>query len=89
MLQRTYADARKHIIRRQNAAYAALLAVGSHLAVQGTLRGGDLFSHGIAFITVGMVCFILSLTTTDIGQSLKDAIREEGAETRAVIVELG
>ena len=31
----------------------------------------------------------MSLTTTDIGQSLKDAIREEGAETRAVIVDLG
>ena len=48
----------------------------------------DAPSHGIAFITVGVVGFIMSLTTADIGQSLKDAIREEGAETRAVIIDL-
>ena len=41
----------------------------------------------MAFIMVGCVGLIMSLTTMDIGKSLRDATHEEGEMTRATIRE--
>ena len=47
-----------------------------------------LISEGVAFIMVGAVGLIMSTTTTDIGQGLMRAVREEGDKTRALNREL-
>jgi len=44
-----------------------------------------LVGEAAAFIMVGGVGLIMSLTSMDIGQSLKEAVREEGDKTRAAL----
>ena len=87
--RRTGTGARTLVIRRQNLIYAILLGTGLYFIVTRTLGLADYLSHGIAFILVGGAGLIMSLTSMDIGQSLKDAIEKDGVQTRAAIAELG
>ena len=87
MLRRAYAYARMHAVRRQIAIYSIIAGAGISLIAYGMVRTSDIILQGISFILVGFVGLIMSSTTMDIGQSLKEAIREEGAETRAVIAD--
>ena len=65
------------------------MGTGLHFIVIRTLGWADYLSHAIAFILVGGAGLIMSLTSMDIGEGLKDAVREDGAQTRAAIIELG
>ena len=87
--RRTGTGARRQIIRRQNLIYAILMGTGLYFIVARTLGLADYLSHGIAFILVGGAGLIMSLTSMDIGEGLKDAVKEDGAQTRAAITELG
>ena len=61
----------------------SLIAAGAYFIAQSGLEKLHLISEGAAFIMVGIVGLIMSTTTTDIGQSIMLAIREEGETTRA------
>ena len=65
------------------------MGTGLYFIVARTLGWADYLSHGIAFILVGGAGLIMSLTSMDIGEGLKDAVREDGAQTRAAITKLG
>ena len=75
---------RRHTIRRQLYIYLSLIVAGAYLIAESGLEVRHLISEGAAFIMVGMVGLIMSTTTTDIGQSLMLAVREEGKTTRIV-----
>ena len=78
------------LIRRQNFIYLTMLAAGSFLMVTSQLADQRLLSEGIAFIMVGLVGMVMSLTTMDIGARIKEEIREIGrqnAESSAGIKE--
>ena len=83
------AGMRSFLIRRQNAIHATLMGVGIHFGVRSMLGEPSLVSEAAAFIMVGGVGLIMSLTSMDIGQSLKEAVREEGDKTRAVLETMG
>ena len=63
--------------------YLSLIAAGAYFIAASGLERPHLISEGAAFIMVGAVGLIMSTTTTDIGQSLMLAVREEGRKTRA------
>ena len=44
-----------------------------------------LVGEGLAFILIGIVGMVMSLTTQDVAQGIKDAISEDGDKTREVI----
>ena len=75
---------RRHTIRRQLYIYLSLIGTGAYFVAESGLEKLHLISEGAAFIMVGIVGLIMSTTTTDIGQSLMLAVREEGKTTRAV-----
>ena len=75
---------RRHTIRRQLYIYLSLIGTGAYFVAESGLEKLHLISEGIALILVGIVGLIMSTTTTDIGQSLMLAVREEGKTTRAV-----
>ena len=79
------AGLRSFLIRRQNAIHATLMGTGIHFGVRSMLGEPALVSEAAAFIMVGGVGLIMSLTSMDIGQSLKEAVREEGDKTRAAL----
>ena len=79
------AGMRSFLIRRQNAIHATLMGAGIHFGVRSMLGEPALVSEAAAFIMVGGVGLIMSLTSMDIGQSLKEAVREEGDKTRAAL----
>ena len=75
---------RRHTIRRQLYIYLSLIGTGAYFVAESGLEKLHLISEGVALILVGIVGLIMSTTTTDIGQSLMLAVREEGKTTRAV-----
>ena len=79
------ASMRSLLIRRQNLVYSILMGIGILFGVRSMLGEPALVGEAAAFIMVGGVGLIMSLTTMDIGQSLKEAIREEGDKTRAAL----
>ena len=84
-LRQADAGVRSFLIRRQNIIYAVLMGVGVHFGVRSVLGEPALASVAAVFTMVAGVGFITSLTTMDIGQSLKAAVREEGNKTRAAL----
>ena len=76
---------RSLLIRRQNLVYSILMGIGILFGVRSMLGEPALVGEAAAFIMVGGVGLIMSLTTMDIGQSLKEAIHEEGDKTRAAL----
>ena len=51
----------------------------------GGLRDLPLITEGVAFIAIGAVGLIMSWTTQDIGQGIKDAVREDCELTRKAL----
>ena len=84
-IRKADAGMRSFLIRRQNAIHATLMGAGIHFGVRSMLGEPALVSEAAAFIMVGGVGLIMSLTSMDIGQSLKEAVREEGDKTRAAL----
>ena len=82
-LRRVGGGVRMHTIRRQLYIYLAMIAAGAYFIAESGLEKLHLISEGVAFIMVGAVGLIMSSTTTDIGQNIMFAIREEGDKTRA------
>ena len=62
--------------------HALLICIGLYYIVESAFEERDLINQAAAFIMVGGVGLIMSLTTTDIGKSLRGAIREEGKHRR-------
>ena len=79
---RPRASARGPAIRRQSVLYTMLLGLGSVLIHLSGLRDLPLVTEGVAFIAIGAVGLIMSWTTQDVGQGIRDAIREDGDKTR-------
>ena len=75
------------LIRRQNFIYLSLVGIGIQYLVRSAFGSPILVGEGAAFIMVGCVGLVMSLTTVDIGKSLRDATHEEGEMTRATIRE--
>ena len=69
---------------RQLCTCLSLIGTGAYFVAESGLEKLHLISEGVALILVGIVGLIMSTTTTDIGQSLMLAVREEGKTTRAV-----
>ena len=82
-LHRAGRGVRGHAIRRQLYIYLFLVGTGAYFVAASGLEEAYLTSEGTAFIMIGAVGLIMSMTTTDIGQSLMLAVREEGRKTRA------
>ena len=80
--------ARGLAIRRQSILYTFLLGVGSVLIYLSGLRDLPLVSEGVAFIAIGAVGLIMSWTTQDIGQGIKDSVHDDGELTRAGLREV-
>ena len=74
--------ARGLAIRRQSVLYTFLVGLGAVLIHLSGLRDLPLVTEGVAFIAIGAVGLIMSWTTQDIGQGIKDAVREDGELTR-------
>ena len=74
--------ARGLAIRRQSVLYSFLLGVGSILIYLSGLKDLPLVTEGVAFIAIGAVGLIMSWTTQDIGQGIKDSVHDDGALTR-------
>ena len=81
--------ARGLAIRRQSVLYTFLIGLGSVLIYLSGLRNLPLITEGAAFIAIGVVGLIMSWTTQDIGQGIKDAVREDGELTRKALREDG
>ena len=79
---RPRASARGLAIRRQSVLYTMLLGLGSVLIYLSGLRDMPLVTEGVAFMAIGAVGLIVSWTTQDVGQGIRDAIREDGDKTR-------
>ena len=77
----------RFLIHRQNFIYLFLVGIGIQYLVRSAFGSPILVGEGAAFIMVGCVGLIMSLTTVDIGKSLRDATHEEGEMTRATIRE--
>ena len=82
-LRRVGGGVRRRTIRRQLYIYLSLITAGFGFIVESGLEKMHLISEGVAFIMVGVVGLIMSMTTTDIGQGLMHAVREEGDKTRS------
>ena len=79
--------ARGLTIRRQSVLYTILVGLGSALNYLSGLRDLPLITEGTAFMAMGAVGLIMSWTTQGIGQSIKDAVREDGELTRTALRE--
>ena len=77
----------RFLIRRQNFIYLLLVGIGIQYMLRAALGSPILVAEGAAFIMVGCVGLIMSLTTVDIGKNLRDATHEEGEMTRATMRE--
>ena len=73
------------LIKRQTPIFAVLISVGLFLLVMSQIADIRLLSEGIAFIIVGCVGIMMSLTTTDIGSSIKNAIYSVGKQNRIAL----
>ena len=83
------------VVRRQNLLHLSIVMAGIGTLLAGVLVAfwlpSDiglaymLVGEGLAFILIGIVGIVMSLTTQDVAQGIKDAIREDGDKTREVI----
>ena len=79
------------IVKRQQTIFLTLfgvglflLALGLYMVVSGQESGTNLIGEGIAFITIGSIGMIMSWTTFDIGNSIKDAVKEIGMQNQEI-----
>ena len=70
------------VIRRQSFLYIFLIGLGFVLIHMSNLRNPQLVTEGVAFIVIGIVGLIMSWTTHDVGQGIRDAVVEDGDKTR-------
>ncbi len=73
---------RTNLIRKQQAIFLLMLAIGIGLLLASPLSGRYLVAEGIAFMLVGVAGLIMSWTTFDIGAGIKEVVREVGRENR-------
>ena len=73
------------LIRRQHMIYVTLMGTGVFLIVMSQMVDTRMLSEGIAFLIVGFVGMLMSWTTFDIGQSIKEAILQVGAQNQAAL----
>ena len=73
---------RTGLIRKQQAIFLLMLAIGIGLLLTSPLSGRYLVAEGIAFMLVGVAGLIMSWTTFDIGAGIKEVVREVGRENR-------
>ena len=76
------------MIHRQHIIFISMMCTGAFLIVMSQLVDLRLLSEGIAFLTVGFVGILMSWTTFDIGNSIKETIRETSAENRVYLERL-
>ena len=79
---RPHVRARSLVIRRQSFLYIFLIGLGFVLIHMSNLRNPQLVTEGVAFIVIGIVGLIMSWTTHDVGQGIRDAVVEDGDKTR-------
>ena len=73
---------RNTILRKQNWVYVIMVISGMAMIGASSIISNDLLlSNGIAFIIVGFVGLVMSLTTMDIGSSIKEAIKSANDKT--------
>ena len=75
---------RQFIVRRQMRVFLAMIIVGIGLLLTSLVSEHDTFAQGIAFIIVGFVGVLMSWTTYDIGNEIKEEIRTVGKDVRTV-----
>ena len=64
--------------------FLAMIIVGIGLLLTGLVSEHDTFAQGIAFIIVGFVGVLMSWTTYDIGNEIKEEIRTVGKNVDAM-----
>ena len=79
---RPHVRARSLVIRRQSFLYIFLIGLGFVLIHMNNLRNPQLVTEGVVFIVIGIVGLIMSWTTHDVGQGVRDAVVEDGDKTR-------
>ncbi len=73
------------LIRRQHLVYVAMICTGIFLIIMSQLVDQRLLSEGIAFLIVGFVGIVMSWTTFDIGESIKEAVYQVGVENKELL----
>ena len=73
------------LVRRQHMIYVTLMGTGAFLIVMSQIVDTRMLSEGIAFLIVGFVGMLMSWTTFDIGQSIKEAVLQVGAQNQAAL----
>ena len=76
---------RTGLIRKQQAIFLLMLAIGIGLLLTSPLSGRYLVAEGIAFMLVGVAGLIMSWTTFDIGAGIKEVVREVGRDNREAL----
>ena len=79
---------KQRLIKRQNVIYVTLVATGLLLLGASVLEIINSVAEAIAFITVGSVGLIMSLTTFDVATGIKEEIRSVGAELSSNLKEV-
>ena len=79
---------KQRLIKRQNVIYVTLVATGLLLLGASVLEIINSVAEAIAFITVGSVGLIMSLTTFDVATGIKEEIRSVGAELSSNLKEI-
>ena len=80
-LRRDGGGVRRHTVRRH--LYMSMIAASACFVAESGLEKLHPISEGAVFIMVDAVGLIMPTATTDIGQNILFAIREEGDKTRA------
>ena len=85
------------LVRRQNRIHMSIAILGGVLVAMGfvllILQLGDALSYvlvgkGVALTLIGFVGLLMSYTTQDVAQGIRDAIRTDGELTRAVMIDV-
>ena len=79
---------KKRIIKRQNIIYFTLIGIGASFATVTISGTKNMTGEAIAFIITGSIGIIMSWTTTDIGESIKDVMREVGRDNQKALESL-